>query len=690
MKHIYVLIIILIIISPIYSFAQDWTLTQILHPNPNVNSGADDYGGSVAMDGDYAVVTINRKADGVYFEGEAAVAYVLFHDGVYWDTIATLSCLQGYSGPNYFSYEGTTVSISGTTIVVGMEGGLDNYNHYHNGSALVYEMPENGWEDMTQTASLYNPMHQLAYYFGCSVSIHNNTIVVGADEGRGYYAGNGAVYIFEKPVEGWNGTVHSAATLNVSGSDKFGSSVCVYDSTIVVASGGTGKAYVYEKPIEGWYNMTATAVLSGGLINDFSVDIERNIIVAGYKVFTKPINGWESTSESVTLRTGFPNGTSNYGCSNDISNGRIIIGANGYTDTGNKKRGRSFVFQMPAGGWCDMEPSYNFYDSGATLYSFFGNDVAISNNKIIVGAPKDNNSQGAVYCYNTPNTFNSIDINLCETNSYTTPSGDETYTQSGEYVDTIPNSIGADSIIYISLIANSNTIDLYDTTCYVYNWYGIDYNESGVYQQTFTNIYGCDSVIVLHLTIEENTTSELYRTSCVSYKWNGVEYTESGDYDKVYTYDDRCDYVITLHLTIETVNSNIHKNNYILFADETAATYQWLTCDSLYQEIDKETSQSFTPKVDGLYAVVINDGNCIDTSSCFDFHGKIFLYPNPTTGRFSINASGIEKIKAYNSIGQLLFECKENDIDMKSYAKGVYYINIKTIDNITTKKLILE
>lgn len=50
-------------------------------------------------------------------------------------------------------------------------------------------------------------------------------------------------------------------------------------------------------------------------------------------------------------------------------------------------------------------------------------------------------------------------LNITEDSSYTVPSGDETYTLSGIYYDTIPNSCGADSIITINLTINTVGID---------------------------------------------------------------------------------------------------------------------------------------------------------------------------------------------------------------------------------------
>lgn len=64
---------------------------------------------------------------------------------------------------------------------------------------------------------------------------------------------------------------------------------------------------------------------------------------------------------------------------------------------------------------------------------------------------------GAYEYQNCNNTYSAITITACDI--YTVPSGDETYTSSGSYSDTIPNAAGCDSIITINL-----TVIIVDTS----------------------------------------------------------------------------------------------------------------------------------------------------------------------------------------------------------------------------------
>ena len=78
----------------------------------------------------------------------------------------------------------------------------------------------------------------------------------------------------------------------------------------------------------------------------------------------------------------------------------------------------------------------------------------------------------------------------------------QTYTESGEYTYTTPNSVGCDSVVYLSLTVNYlsssfSTVEI----CNEYQWNGELYTESGEYSYSTINQYGCDSTANLSLTI---------------------------------------------------------------------------------------------------------------------------------------------------------------------------------------------
>jgi hypothetical protein len=135
---------------------------------------------------------------------------------------------------------------------------MDTITSNDEGSAYIFEKPQEGWANMTQTAKLTASDAALDDRFGCSVGIYNNTVVVGAYHRNMEVGGDqGAVYIFEKPQEGWSDMTETAKLTASDGSDEdlFGSSVSISEETVVVGAWGgdgsvlgSGSAYVFSGP----------------------------------------------------------------------------------------------------------------------------------------------------------------------------------------------------------------------------------------------------------------------------------------------------------------------------------------------------------------------------------------------------------------------------------------------------------
>ena len=94
-----------------------------------------------------------------------------------------------------WDYFGDPVSISGDTVVVGADE--DDDNGSASGSAYVFVKPEAGWSTMTQTQKLRASDGAQGDWFGLSVSVSGDTVVVGAmlDDDKG--TNSGSAYVFE-------------------------------------------------------------------------------------------------------------------------------------------------------------------------------------------------------------------------------------------------------------------------------------------------------------------------------------------------------------------------------------------------------------------------------------------------------------------------------------------------------------
>lgn len=153
----------------------------------------------------------------------------------------------------------------------------------------------------------------------------------------------------------------------------------------------------------------------------------------------------------------------------------------------------------------------------------------------------------------TPATAVSLTPTACS--SYTSPSGNSTWTTSGMYTETIQAVGGCDSIIYsINLTINNNTTDSINVSaCGSYpSPGGQTYMTSGLYYDTIPNSNGCDSIIAINLTVNDIYSITQNETALDSYTWsaNGQTYTQSGTYTYFGTSTEGCDSTVTLVLSL--------------------------------------------------------------------------------------------------------------------------------------------
>ncbi|MCR9243474.1 MAG: FG-GAP repeat protein [bacterium] len=189
-------------------------------------AAGQEFGTTVAIDGDYAVVGC---PDGTNGTTPAGAAYVFERQGNgTWLEVAKLAQNDPQNNDDF----GWSVSIAGTRIAVGAY--LDDDNGPASGSAYVFERQVDGtWP---QVAKLLASDGVATDYFGYSVGISGDHVVVGAwlDDDQG--SGSGSAYFFERQPDGtWPETAKVSPAYPAAG-EHFGQAVAIDGDVAFVGS----------------------------------------------------------------------------------------------------------------------------------------------------------------------------------------------------------------------------------------------------------------------------------------------------------------------------------------------------------------------------------------------------------------------------------------------------------------------
>ena len=334
----------------------------------------------------------------------AGAAYPLTVDPLLHSEVAIL---RASDAANYDNF-GTSVAISGDTVVVGTE-------RINWGAAYVFERNQGGADSWGEVTKL--TVSDAAYYgsFGHSVAISGDTVVVGAPDKDGPFSYRGAAYLFERNQGGadsW-GQVEKLTASDAADDDHFGNSVAISGDTVVVgapgitvAGTGRGAAYVFERNQGGadsWgqvKKLTASDAADDDLFG-LSVAISGDtVVVAAWRedgagtdrgaayLFERNQGGADSWGE-VTKLTASDAADDDWFGTVSISGDTLVVGAL-YEDGGAgdplSNAGAAYVFERNQGGADNWGEVTILRASDAQAVDFFGSSVSISGDTLVVGA----------------------------------------------------------------------------------------------------------------------------------------------------------------------------------------------------------------------------------------------------------------------------------------------------------------
>lgn len=339
--------------------------TQTAEVSPSDAAPGDYFGGSVALSGDVAV--IGAPGDDDHGSGSGS-AYVFQNLGGAWTQIAKLTAPDGVAG----DYFGVSVGVSGETAVIGAYG--DDDHGTYTGSVYVFQRLNGTW---TQTARLVASDAAIADFFGKSVSVSGDTIVVGAPRDDDRDVDSGSAYVFQQAGGVWT-QMDKLIASDGSAYDYFGGSVAISGDTIVVGAENhrdvRGAAYIFERVGDTWTQSAALTAVNGAPNSHFG----NSVAVSGCTAIVaedEHYNQWSETGSMhiyqklngiwVEISEAFASDGATFdrfGCSVGVSGNTVIVGTKGDDDLGIYS-GSAYVFVKP-GEPCDVncDGSVNAFD----------------------------------------------------------------------------------------------------------------------------------------------------------------------------------------------------------------------------------------------------------------------------------------------------------------------------------------
>ncbi|XOV67735.1 MAG: T9SS type A sorting domain-containing protein [Fluviicola sp.] len=125
----------------------------------------------------------------------------------------------------------------------------------------------------------------------------------------------------------------------------------------------------------------------------------------------------------------------------------------------------------------------------------------------------------------------------------------------------------------------------------------------------------------------------------------------------------------------------------IALNQNAGVTYQWIDCETGLP-VTGATNYNFTPTYGSDFAVVVTEDGCTDTSACVNSTVSLeqialegfVLYPNPTTGQFTVSFDGVIKsIEMIDVTGRVVLTettLNEGLVDASLLAPGKYMVRL--------------
>jgi len=385
------------------------TVPIVTLPNPSPDA-SDAFGNAVAISNARVVVAAYQDDTTTL---NAGTVYVYDIAGA---TPATPAFVLPNPTPQTFDGFGMSVSVSGSGIVVGAY--QDNTGAASTGSAYFFDVA--GGTPTTPLVTFHNPAPGVQDFFGIAVGFSGTRVVVGASFASiaGYQSGIAYTY----DVAGATPSV-PVATLNAPSppsGDEMGYAVAAGGTYVLVGAplddtgaNGAGSASLYDlasaTPTVPRYTFRRPAGETLLMFGNAVAVSDRYAVVAAFEegqvpanvgaVYVYDLRSATPTVPAFTLHKPNPTFNDQFGNAVALSGARVVVGTR-FDDAGASDSGSAYVFDLASA--TPTVPAFTLANPHPSASSYFGTSVAISGTRVVVGAPQDDtglNDAGSAYVY---------------------------------------------------------------------------------------------------------------------------------------------------------------------------------------------------------------------------------------------------------------------------------------------------
>ncbi|MEM7737437.1 MAG: FG-GAP repeat protein [Deinococcota bacterium] len=365
----------------------------------------DNFGYSLAISGRTVLVGAWQN-DSLRANSGAAYVFEFTADNTWQPTVKLMPDNADFAGDEF----GKAVDIDGDYLVVGAQ--FDDTVDNDRGAVYVFARTNDVERPWQQVVKLTASDSAFRDFFGRTVAISGNHIVVGAPEDDDMGNQSGSAYVFE--LNTTNSTWQQVAKLTAAdgdANDNFGTSVAIDADTVVVGAdehnhndiNNNGAAYVFERdPGTGSWSQTAKLTASDGDAQDefgTSLTINGNRLLVGAPFDDDPDNAggsvyvfdrtdgtisWTQTAKLTATDASLGN---QFGYAVAFTGNTALIGAP-EEDTNGNASGAVYVLQqdVSSGVWSQVD---KIIANDSAAFDTFGYAVAVSEGVALIGSPED-------------------------------------------------------------------------------------------------------------------------------------------------------------------------------------------------------------------------------------------------------------------------------------------------------------